>query len=776
MPNKICQTVALLAPLALLGAAHAQSSVDLARYFGFDEARTIVIDDGCGPAIVADFDGDGRQDFAIVNNRKSRIEIHTQRSRPRTDAEIERDFKVNDLKPSEWYDRTEVSVAHRVSALRAHDIDNDGMLDIIYAGQPSTIVVLRQVSPMSFDQDAKRRINGITAGQDGFAIANVTGDSAQDLLVLVEGKINVYSLGSAGAIGEPTTLGTSGQIVAFFIEDYNGDGKQDILAAIPDDSSPVRLWLQQPDRGARTTSLGAEIRFEMPAIREVEPVRIPGQAAASIGIIERASRRIVLYDLTTSHIDLNLDADEMIETDAIAEVYSFKGGNDKDRSVVLADVNADGLTDILATDKDGNAIALHTQTLGSGIGPGKVFSAFKEPKTIDVGQWDDDPELEIFLLSEEEKVVGVSNLNTKNDRISFPQPLQIATAGATPVAMGYIGSDSGPAVGVVVREKRNHWLEIHRPGTSDVRVIELTDVNRPPQSMIAGDYDHDGELDVILFTPNEPMVMVRSIEGEAQVLTDESMPQFGLVQAAGPDNTTMLDVDGDGHDELLIADENFVRACTFNAETGWRVVDQVTTPDASASLRGLAVLELNGKKTIVASDETNNRLVLMASDADGAWGVIGSLLMTGFDVGSIRAGSLLGNGEPNVLCLSDSSFATVRLSGERVSLDEFAAYRSDDDDRLEHEMEVADLNGDGYVDIVVLDAREQMCQIFTLSAARKLLLATEFKVFESRLFSRGESREFEPSAALLQDVTGDGRTDLVLEVHDRYIVYPQAGK
>jgi len=776
MPNKVCRFAALVAPLALLSTSLAQPSTDLARYYGFDEARIIVVDDDCGPAIAADFDGDGKTDFAIVNNRKSRIEIHTQRSRPRTDAEIERDFKVNDLKPSEWYDRTEISVAHRVSAFRAHDIDNDGLLDIIYAGQPSEIVVLRQVSPMSFDQDAKRRVSGITAGQDGLTIANVMGDSAEDLLVLVEGKINIYDLGTAGAIGEPTTLGTSGQIVAFFVEDYNGDGKQDILAAIPDDSSPVRLWLQQSDRGARTTSLGAEVRFEMPPIREVEPVRIPGQAGASIGIIERASRRVVLYDLATSAIELNLDSDEMVETDAIAEVYSFKGGNDKDRSVVLADVNADGLTDILATDKEGNAIALHTQTLGSGIGPGNVFSAFKEPKTIDVGQWDDDPELEIFLLSEEEKAVGVSNLTAKNDRIGFPQPLQIATAGATPVAMGYLGNGSGPAVGVVVREKRDHWLEIHRPDTKDIKVIELTGVNRPPQSMMEGDYDRDGEMDVILFTPNEPMVMVRSVEGDAQVLTDENMPQFGLVQAAGPNNTTMLDADGDGHDELLIADENFVRACTFNAETGWRVVDQVTTPDASASLQGLAVIELNGKQTIVASDEANNRLLLMASDADGAWDVIGSLLMTGFDLGPIRAGSLLGDGEPNILCLSDSSFATVRLSGQRVSLDEFAAFRSDDDDRLEHEMEVADLNGDGYVDLVVLDAREQMCQIFTLSAARKLHLATEFQIFESRLFSRGESREFEPSAAILADVTGDGRADLTLEVHNRYIVFPQAGK
>lgn len=775
MPNKARFACALLAPLALAASAVAQPATDLARYFGFDEARTLVIDPDCGPALVADFNGDGLNDMAVVNNRKSRIEIHAQRTRERTDAEIERDYKVNELAPSRWYDRTEISVAHRVTAFRAHDVDNDGLLDIIYAGQPSELVVMRQASPMTFDVGSKRRVSGITAGQDGLAIANVQGGSAEDLIVLVGGKINIYELGSAGALGEPTTLGTSGQIVAFFVEDYNGDGKLDILAAIPDDNSPVRLWLQQADRGERTTSLGAEIRFEMPPIRELEPVRIPGQAAASIGIIERASRRVVLYDLATSEIELELGED-LVETDAIAEVYSFKGGDDKDRSVVLADVDGDGLTDMIATDRAGNAVALHAQVGGSGLGKAESFSAFKEPKTVAVGQWDDDKELEVFLLSEEEKAVGVAEMNPKNDRIGFPQPLQIKTPGATPVAMGYMETSSGPAVGVVVREKRDHWLEMHRPGSAEVKVIELTDVNRPPQSMIAGDYDRDGAMDVVLFTPNEPMIMVRSVEGEAEVLTDDHMPQFGLVQAAGPNNTAMLDVDGDGHEELLIADENFVRACTFSVEKGWRVVDQVTTPDSSAKLQGVAVLELKGRQTIVASDDANNRLVLMAADDEGAWGVIGSLLMTGFDLGAIRTGALMGDGEPNILCLSGTSFAIVRLSGQRVSLDEFAAYRSDNDDRLEHEMEVADLNSDGYVDIVVLDAREQMCQIFTLSAARKLYLATEFKVFESRLFNRGESREFEPSAAIVKDLTGDGKADLTLEVHDRYIIYPQAGR
>ena len=84
------------------------------------------------------------------------------------------------------------------------------------------------------------------------------------------------------------------------------------------------------------------------------------------------------------------------------------------------------------------------------------------------------------------------------------------------------------------------------------------------------------------------------------------------------------------------------------------------------------------------------------------------------------------------------------------------------------------MNGDGFVDIVSLDAGEQMCEILTLSEQSKLLYATGFKVFESKLFTGGEQEEQEPSQAVIADVTGDGAADLLLLAHDRVLIYPQA--
>ncbi len=750
----------------------------LARYFGFEEPRILVVDEDFGPSIAADFNGDGLQDLALVNNRKSRIEVHTQRQTARTIREIEREYKVNELPPNPWYDRHEVSVSHRVTALRALDVDGDGVLDIVYAGQPGEIVVLLQESPLRFDVGAKRRVRNLAAFQDGFDLADVRGDEGLELLAIVNGKIDVYDFGPSGPTGEPMTLGSGGQIVAFFVEDYDGDGLSDILGAIPDDASPVRVWLQAPGSGrggGKSTIIGPELRFEMPSIVEVEPIRFPDRDAASIGIIEKSTRRIVLYDLATETIEA-LEGGSGAERPAPAEVRAFPGAEDPDRSVAAADLDGDGLTDLVVTDKETNAIALYRQLRSTGLGDDTPFSAFKEPKTVAVGQWDGEGPLEVFVLSEEEKAVGISSYDARTGRLGFPQPVETATAGAGPVAMAFTMWNGSPTIAVVMQDRRDHTLELHRPGLAPV-TLEMEDVNRSPQSIMAGDFDDDGLTDFMLFTPNEPMVMVRSVAAEPggvqlELLTDDEMRQYGLVQAAGPDNTAMLDVDGDGAEELLIADENFVRACLFDPARGWRVVDQITMPDSRSSLVGLTVLE-NGGPLIVAADRTGRNLVLMDRTEEGGWDVVDKLHLSGFDLGAIRSGSFTGDGKRNILCLADDAFAIVRLSGRHMVLEEFAAYRSDLEDRLEHEMEVGDVNGDGFVDLVILDAREQMCQIFTLSATRQLYFANEFKVFESRLFRSGDSREYEPSAAIIEDLTGDGKADIALEVHDRLLIYPQ---
>ncbi|MBL0927719.1 MAG: VCBS repeat-containing protein [Phycisphaerales bacterium] len=776
MPNTIFRCTAALvlaAGVAFLPASPAAGKPggELGRYFGWEEPRIIVVDRGMGPAVVADMDGDRLNDLVVVNNAKSRIEIHRQRTGPRTEQELQRDLRVNRLPPSPWYDRVEVPVSRRVGSVKAIDVDGDGKPDLVCVGaNPSDLFILRQKDKLSFEESASRRVPGLSGGPEGLEVADVLGKGSPQILALAKGKISIFDLSAGGITGEPVDLGSGGEIVALYVEDFNGDGKADVLGVIPESPTPLRLWLQQPGGG-----LGPEVRFEMPALVETRAIRFDGRKAASIGVIERASKRVAVYDLLTRKLD-TASGGKGGEREAAAEVFGFAGGADKDRSVVVADVDGDGMPDLLATDGKANGVVVYRQAKGVGFAKPQLFSSFKAPKTVAVSEWDKPGTRSVLVLSEEEKVAGVAAFDASTGRMGFPQPLPVKTAGATPVAMNAVKLKDGPAAALVVKDGRSHTLEIHRPGGKEPVVVKLEGVSRPPQSIIAGDFDHDGKTDLILFTPGEPMVMVRTVDdgGTPVVVTDKTMPQYGLVQAAGPGNTAGFDFNGDGFEELLIADKNFVRACRFDAEKGWSVTEQITMPDATTAFSGVAVLEQGGRRSIVAADKANRRLVLMSRDDKGVWGITDKLRLSGLEVSGIRTGSFTGDGQPNVLVLSDDGFAVVRLGGDRPELAEVASYRWDDEDRIPHSMFAGDVNNDGFLDLVVLDAGRQMCQVLSFSAARKLVTATEFKVFESRLFTRGAGREFEPSRAIIADVTGRGLADLTLLVHDRLIVYPQA--
>jgi len=756
--------------LALASApALAQTGEGIAPFFGFGEPRIIVVDEGCGPAITGDVNADGLPDVIVANNRKSRIEVYELRAEPRTDAELERDAKPNELAPSRWYDRRYVSVRYRVGALRALDANGDGWLDLLFAAaDPQELVLLVQDEDGLFEIGSRRRVKGLGASPVGLEIGDVVGDDRPEAIGTIEGEVYVFPITEDGLIGAPEPVGGN-DVFALFVEDFNGDGMEDVLGVSPDDPAPLRLWLQREDGAGAGGVLPAELRFEMPPLTEAEPIRFPDRAAASIAVIERQSQRMLFYDLSTE--EALVASEGGVERDVQAEVRPFVDGSNKDRSLAVTDANGDGMPDLVATDDEHNAIALYLQQEGLGLGPAVQFPTFKQPDAIAVGRWGEIDQT-LFVMSGEEKTVGIAPID--RGHIGFPEPLSLATPGAEPVAMAYVEIDGTPTLAVVVKKRREHTLELHQPleGGSSVTTVELKDVSRPPRTVLAADADRDDHTDLMLLTPNEPMILVRGAEGAlpTQVLQKDDMPQFGLVQAAGPDNTVLADIDDDGVPELVIADANFVRACVYDTKLGWRVVEQVNVPDAGTKLAGLTVLDAG---RLVASDSGGGRLLVIGRDTIGDLAVLDRIHLLGFSVGAIRAGAFGGDGQPGVLCLGDESFALVRLGGQRAALHQFAVWRSDDEDRVEHEIEVGDINADGYVDLVVLDAGEQMCEFFTFSAKRRLFFATEFKVFESRLFHRGNDREYEPSAAVVADLTGDGYDDVMLTVHDRLIIYPQ---
>ena len=74
----------------------------------------------------------------------------------------------------------------------------------------------------------------------------------------------------------------------------------------------------------------------------------------------------------------------------------------------------------------------------------------------------------------------------------------------------------------------------------------------------------------------------------------------------------------------------------------------------------------------------------------------------------------------------------------------------------------------------MIDTSIDGVQLLYFDQQSGLSSATHFRVFEEkRLVTQSNSRGTEPREGAIVDVTGDGRSDLVILCHDRLIVYPQ---
>jgi hypothetical protein len=266
-----------------------------------------------------------------------------------------------------------------------------------------------------------------------------------------------------------------------------------------------------------------------------------------------------------------------------------------------------------------------------------------------------------FVLSDEEKAVGVSAVDA--GRITFSEPITLATAGASPVAMCYLESGGHPTLAVVAKDKRDYALELQQPHTGEkAPTLALKDIKRDPRRhpalrcgprrdprpapAHARRVDDHGPLREQGDSATKPR------SRPVQMLSKDAMPQFGLVQAAGPDNTALLDVDGDGKEELLIADANYVRFCSYDAKKGWRVVDQVNVPDSSTQLSGVALLGAERRPPHCRGRQGQWSPAALRPQRGQALGPPREDPGPGFPLGAIRAGSFAGDGQPSILCLS----------------------------------------------------------------------------------------------------------------------------
>jgi hypothetical protein len=759
----------LLAGLVLGPKAPAQApkkDARLAEYFGFQPLEIYKLENRIGNLLLKDLDGDKIEDIAISNNARSRIDLLLSSKRPADDRSA-RPFRKdpNELDYDHRMRLVSIPVNKEVVSIDAGDFNGDGKPDLVFYGTPAEVEILFNQGPGRFA--SPKRINTGEAAERASAltVGDLDQDGRDDLALLAENELVFVCQTSPGSLGEPERVPhTASKPWLIKAIDVDGNGASDLLILDTESDHPIHIRFATDEK-----KLGPEQRFAVELPRAFAYGQIDGKGGMELLTIEAQSGRTKVLTLDQS------GTDEANKRGRLA-FFALPQGNERGRSLAIGDLNGDHRKDVVVTDPTNAQVWVYLQTGRSGLSAGQTFPSLVGAKTVHLSDLDGDGTDEVYVLSEQEKQVGRSEL--VRGRLSFPKPLPIA---GEPVAMDLadLDGDHTPEVLYVARTKpgadsfelralaRDRSGSFHPFRWGEAEMVALGGVTAVPAALKTLDLNHDGQTDLLIFNQYGSPMLLLGKKGEPP---RPATGGLGPLTGASPAGVSLMSLDGPA---VIVAQNTFARRVALDAQGHWDIKDQYNTGRNSAQVLGAAALDTDGdgSKEIVLLDRTSKSLLFL-NLKDGVYRPGGSLLLGTINFQGMHVADLDGDGRDDLLIAGSDRFGVLQTGLKGQRLKSIASYEPRRNEARIADLAVGDVNGDGAPDVVFTDVGEQSLEIATYAGDEELLPAITFKIFERKTF-RNVGDMVEPRDMAIGDVNGDGRADIVLIAHDRVLIYRQ---
>jgi hypothetical protein len=318
--------------------------------------------------------------------------------------------------------------------------------------------------------------------------------------------------------------------------------------------------------------------------------------------------------------------------------------------------------------------------------------------------------------------------------------------------------------------------------------LELKGLASDPEGLKVLDVDQDGLDDVLIFAKYESPILVRQVEKKKFEVVDSPSAQASLIKDATLGSMAVANVDGKAGDEMLVAQNNFARSLVFAEGKTWSIIDQYNAKGTENKISAVAAFDIDGKGSqgrpaILLLDGQKGQLQILKAGADNTYRFEKELNVGTWDTAAkhlkMLFAPLTGNKVKSILLFDDDKFALITPpdGGQTPQhLEQLFSYETKIKDGMYGNLTAGDINGDGRVDIIMVDYNRDHIEILALDSDTKPIPAMRFKVFEQKSYrdSKEQARlSIEPRELKVADVTGDGKNDLVTVIHDRIIIYPQ---
>lgn len=755
-----------------LGVAAISLAAETSGRFGFTGPEIFPVDNFITHLRSGDLDGDGRIDLVVVNNARSKLNLlynrtgltnENQPTAPRARREL------NELLPDARFRIDSIASEKRISALTVADLNSDGRPDLVYFGEPKELIVQYNLGDGNWGTARRIPLDDGLLDMNALTNGDLNGDGREDLAMLGEGAVHFMAQKADQTLAEPVRIPYTGTVKAIQILDIDGDGRSDLLLVNWDNPNPFRFRLQ-----TRDGHLGPEVHFTLPPIRSYWADDLDGDRKTEIITIAQKSGRAQISNFVRQDAEL-LGAD--LREGQFAVLPMNKTTRNR-RGVVWADVNGDQLPDLLVAEPDSGQLTVHFQQPDGGLAARVTFPTFTGVIELAVADWDGDGRPEIFFLSFDERQIGVSRLDDQGG-MAFPTLVPVE---GRPLAMtaGRVQRDGPSVLAVVTDVDGKRELVLREADGKSTRQKLGESFKGNPSAIVMHDADHDDLTDLIILVPYEKVKVLLQVAGQPFDEQDLAPPGGSAEQPW----VSAADVDGDGRDELLLAQKNFLRAVVATPDPAvagstnkpawsFQVKEQINGAGSNSRIVAAAAVPSGTNRALLLLDAERKGITLCERNAAGVWQAGRTVTIPVTDFASMVPLRLGGTEVNAVTLVGLNSVGLLQFTGQVWALEEFDSYETPIKDGYLHDVVSGDLNNDGRRDLVFLETGRNHLDLVTLEPPNRLVPADRWQVFEERTFRNRRSEIPEPREALIADLDGDGRNDLVVLVHDRILLYPQ---
>src|SRR5260221_593263 len=452
--------------------------------FGFTGPETYPIDNFIGQLRAADVDGDGLKDLLIVNNSRSKISIlynqtgKTNRA-PASNRSVKRE--LNELPPDSRFRIESIASEKRIAAFVVADLNGDGRPDIAYYGEPKELVVQYNQGTNGWSSPKRWPIEDGQLSPNALASGDLNGDGRTDLVLLAENHLYLFAQTPDHSLAEPEKIPFSGTVKSVQVLDIDGDGREDLLLANWDTPNPFRFRLQNA-----AGQLGPEIHFSMPPVRSYWADDLEGNHKTEIVTIAQNSGRAQISHFVQKPAEALSGGFRQGQFQVLPLSKTTKAK----RGMAWADVNGDQLTDLLVAEPDSGQLTVYFQQPDGSLSKAKTFPTLTGVSELAVAAGEGDALAEIYLLSPDERQVGVTRFD-KQGRAPFPTVIPMA---GKPLAMalGPLRPKEKPVLAVILDQDGKRGLYNRHPN-GETKNQKLNDTFQSnPSRMAFHDPNQDG--------------------------------------------------------------------------------------------------------------------------------------------------------------------------------------------------------------------------------------------------------------------------------------------